>query len=304
MHVATLLTNPARADLAPALVETLRRAWDGDGAVWLAPDAACEFGIPSRPEDLARMSDELRARGVDVVVQPAMGRRKRMFLADMDSTMIAQECIDELAQLAGVADLVAPITARAMNGEIAFEGALRERVALLRGQDAAIIDRVWEERITMAPGARTLMATLRDQNVQTILVSGGFTAFTARVAEVLGFDEHHANRLLAGGGPAGGDRGGADPGAGCQARKAAERDGGTAFRRVGGAGGGGWRQRPGDARGGGHRGRAAREAGGGGGGAAQDRPLRPDGAAVCPGLFAGGVRHPAAAGASSRSRSR
>jgi phosphoserine phosphatase len=127
-------------------------------------------------------------------------RRKRLLLADMDSTMIRQECIDELADMAGVGAQVAAITARAMNGEIGFEGALRERVGLLAGQPEAIIDRVLAERITAMPGGRTLVATMKAHGARAALVSGGFTAFTARVAVMLGFDEHRANRLLAEGG--------------------------------------------------------------------------------------------------------
>ena len=118
-----------------------------------------------------------------------------MLLADMDSTMIRQECIDELAALAGVGDRVAAITARAMNGEIGFDGALRERVALLEGLDAAMIDRALRERITLMPGGATLVATMREAGAHCALVSGGFTAFTGPVAARLGFDSHRANGL-------------------------------------------------------------------------------------------------------------
>uniref|UniRef100_UPI00273DEAEC phosphoserine phosphatase SerB n=1 Tax=Roseitalea sp. MMSF_3504 TaxID=3046716 RepID=UPI00273DEAEC len=126
----------------------------------------------------------------------ATGRRKKMLLADMDSTMIGQECIDELAAEAGIKDKIAAITARAMAGEIAFEGALRERVALLEGLPATVIDHVIASRIALAPGARELVATMRANGAWCALISGGFTDFTARIAEQVGFDEHRANRLV------------------------------------------------------------------------------------------------------------
>ncbi len=126
---------------------------------------------------------------------PAAGREKRLLLADMDSTMIEQECIDELAAEAGVGVLVAAITARAMDGRVGFEGALRERVALLEGLDVATIDRVLAERISVAPGGAVLVATMRAGGARAALVSGGFTAFTGAVAVRLGFDEHRANVL-------------------------------------------------------------------------------------------------------------
>jgi phosphoserine phosphatase len=133
---------------------------------------------------------------VDLVVQPIEGRRKRLLLADMDSTMIGQECIDELAEVAGVGDRVKDITARAMNGELDFEGALRERVALLRGLDSAVIETVLRERITFTPGGRELIATMKAAGGRAVLVSGGFTAFTGHVASALGFDENRANTLI------------------------------------------------------------------------------------------------------------
>ena len=135
--------------------------------------------------------------GFDLVIQPTLGRRKAVLLADMDSTMIQQECIDELAAEAGVGPRVAEITARAMNGELNFHEALIERVGLLAGLDERIVQKVLDERITLAPGGQALVATMRAQGAYTALVSGGFTAFTSRIAKVLGFDEHRANALLA-----------------------------------------------------------------------------------------------------------
>jgi phosphoserine phosphatase len=196
MFMVTLLTSPAAPALDPALVVSLRNAWGGGEAVWLAPDEAAEFSVPAVPEGRWDLWAELQRMGVDMVVQPAAGRRKRMLLADMDSTMIRQECIDELADMAGVGAEVAAITARAMNGELDFEGALKARLALLTGLDAGVIARVLAERITFMPGGRALVATMKANGGYAALVSGGFTAFTGPVAEALGFDEHRANELL------------------------------------------------------------------------------------------------------------
>jgi phosphoserine phosphatase len=135
-----------------------------------------------------------------MVVQPSEGRRKRMLLADMDSTMIRQECIDELADAAGVGARVKEITARAMNGELDFEGALTERVGLLKGLPETVIAKVLDERITLMPGGPALLATMRANGAYAALVSGGFTAFTQVIAAKLGFDENRANTLLAEGG--------------------------------------------------------------------------------------------------------
>ncbi len=197
MFVATLLTNPAAPSLGPALVESLRNAWGGVEIVWLNPDEAAEFAVPNMPDNRWDVWADLQQMGVDLVVQPSEGRRKKMLLADMDSTMIQQECIDELADEAGVGERVKDITARAMNGELDFEGALIERVGLLKGLDEAVIDQVLNTRITLMPGGRELVSTMRANGGYAALVSGGFTAFTARVAELLGFDENRANTLLA-----------------------------------------------------------------------------------------------------------
>ncbi len=196
MHIVTLLTSPATPRLDPALVDSLRNAWGGGTAQWLAPDEAAEFPLPERPGNFWQVWETLQEMGVDLVLQPAEGRRKRMLLADMDSTMIEQECIDELAAHAGVGGRVAEITARAMNGELNFEAALKERVGLLKGLDSSAIETVLKERITLMPGGCELVATMRAAGAHTVLVSGGFTAFAAVVAERLGFHEFRANRLV------------------------------------------------------------------------------------------------------------
>jgi phosphoserine phosphatase len=176
-------------------------------ASWLAPGLAADimFGKPANqagaPEGLPKkLSRELRgivgAAPVDVVVQPHAARRKKLLVADMDSTMIGQECIDELADYAGLKNRVAAITARAMAGEIAFAPALRERVALLQGLPISTIDKVIAERIRPNSGAATLIDTMRANGAYTCVVSGGFTAFMAPLAKTIGFDEYHANTLL------------------------------------------------------------------------------------------------------------
>ncbi|MCZ4352925.1 phosphoserine phosphatase SerB [Roseovarius aestuarii] len=194
MFIASLIASPG--GLTPALVENLRNAWGGGSAQWLAPDEAAEFALGDMPANLWDVWADVQGMGVDLVVQPAEGRRKRMLLADMDSTMIQQECIDEMAEEAGVGEHVRDITARAMNGELDFEGSLVERVALLEGLPESVIDRVLKTRITFMPGGKTLLATMKAHGGHSALVSGGFTLFTARVADALGFDEHHANRLV------------------------------------------------------------------------------------------------------------
>ncbi|MES2846823.1 MAG: phosphoserine phosphatase SerB [Pseudomonadota bacterium] len=196
MFIATLLTDPARPILDRATVETLRNAWGGGDAAWLDPGVAAEFPLADMPANRWQVWDGMQSLGVDLVVQAAAGRRKRLLLADMDSTMIRQECIDELADEAGVGALVANITARAMNGELDFEAALRERVALLKGLPVGVISRVIHDRITLMPGGRELVATMKANGGHAALVSGGFTAFTAKIASVLGFDENRANTLL------------------------------------------------------------------------------------------------------------
>ena len=196
MFTVVLLTSPMNAALDPALVESLRNAWGGGDAIWLAPDEAAEFVVDQVPGNRWEVWKDCQAIGVDMVVMPTEGRRKKMLLADMDSTMIQQECIDELADEAGVGPRVKDITARAMNGELDFDGALRERVGLLAGLDVGVIDKVLAERITMMPGGKALVATMKAQGGHAALVSGGFTAFTAQVAAELGFHENRANTLL------------------------------------------------------------------------------------------------------------
>lgn len=195
MFTVTLLTNPETPVLERVTVESLRNAWGGGEARWLDPGVAAEFDLGTVPANRWEVWEGLQALRVDMVVQRAEGRKKRLLIADMDSTMIRQECIDELADEAGVGARVAEITARAMNGELDFEGALRERVGLLKGLPEAVIDQVLRDRITLMPGGRVLLATMKAQGAHAALVSGGFTAFTSAVAGWLGFEENRANTL-------------------------------------------------------------------------------------------------------------
>src|SRR6516165_10302299 len=208
--VATLISNPAAPSLDAAAIERARRALPSAQApVWLDPGIAADIPFAGSQEHKEAngkraLADRVRAAlaGIeaDVVLQPMSGRRKRLFLADMDSTMIGQECIDELADYAGVKPQVAAITERAMRGEIEFAPALRERVALLKGLPATTVDEVIVKRIRLTPGARTLVATLRKNGVYTCLVTGGFTLFTQRIAALIGFHENRANTLIVDGG--------------------------------------------------------------------------------------------------------
>jgi len=197
--VATLISHPSARALSPSLANMASQAVEATGERWLAPGIALDLMLPagasaSLAEGTLRAA--IAALPVDVVVQPAEGRTKRLLIADMDSTMIDQECIDELADEVGVKAHVAAITARSMNGEIAFEPALRERVALLRGLDVSVIDRIIASRLTLASGGPALVATMRARGAWAALVSGGFTLFTGPIAAKLGFDEHRANRLV------------------------------------------------------------------------------------------------------------
>lgn len=196
MFTVALLCAPTTQTLDPALVESLRNAWGGGDAVWLAPDEAAEFVIAQMPANQWEVWADLQSMAVDLVIQPTEGRRKTILLADMDSTMIEQECIDELADEASVGDHVRDITARSMNGELNFDAALIERVALLAGLNETVIASVLANRITLMPGGKTLVATMKANGGYAALVSGGFTAFTQSVAAQLGFDENRANRLL------------------------------------------------------------------------------------------------------------
>ncbi|TCV65451.1 phosphoserine phosphatase [Neorhizobium sp. R1-B] len=197
--VATLIAHPSNPVLTSKLGEQAAEAAKASGLYWLADGVACDIALRDDTDPRAAEAN-LRAvitgAPIDVVVQEAETRRKKFLIADMDSTMIGQECIDELADVVGLKDKVSAITARAMNGEIAFEPALRERVALLKGLPITVVDDVIAQRITLTSGGPQLIATMKAKGFYTALVSGGFTVFTSRIAETLGFDENQANILI------------------------------------------------------------------------------------------------------------
>ena len=198
--VATLICNPADPALDSTVVDGARAILPSPGAAqWLFDEVAVDIPF-SGSDDIRQIENRLReARGdlpIAIVVQPQAFRRKKLFLADMDSTMIGQECIDELADFAGLKAHVAGITERAMRGEIEFEPALRERVALLKGMPVSVVDEVLAKRITPTSGGRELVMTMRAHGAYTCLISGGFTLFTNAVAAMIGFQENRANELL------------------------------------------------------------------------------------------------------------
>jgi phosphoserine phosphatase len=199
--VATLICNPANPALDSTIVDGALAVLPSAGKPqWLFDEVAIDIPFESKEEVHAIEARLRETRGdlpIDIVVQPIIARRKRLFLADMDSTMIGQECIDELADFAGLKEHVAKITERAMRGEIAFEPALRERVALLKELPVSVVDEVLKNRITITPGGRELVMTMRAHGAYTCLISGGFTLFTNAVAARIGFQENRANELVA-----------------------------------------------------------------------------------------------------------
>ncbi|MGO7584980.1 phosphoserine phosphatase SerB [Rhizobium ruizarguesonis] len=201
--VATLVANPSNPVLTPEIAEQAAKAVNASGLYWLADGIACDIALRDGTDVQtaeANILAVISSAPIDLVIQEQETRRKKLLIADMDSTMIGQECIDELAAEVGLKDKVATITARAMNGEIAFEPALRERVALLKGLPISVVDEVIAKRITLTPGGPDLIATMKSKGHYTALVSGGFTVFTSRIAATLGFDENRANTLLEDGG--------------------------------------------------------------------------------------------------------
>lgn len=198
--VLTAISAPARPVITSDLVAKIQSLIKVDHTIsWLMQDVAVDFIIPEHP-DFANLQAEVKialaGTPVDLALQPVEGRRKQLLLADMDSTMIQQECIDELADEVGLKDSVSSITARAMRGEIDFEPALKERVTLLKGLDLSVVDKLFENRITYTPGGKTLIQTMKANGAYCALVSGGFTHFTCRVRAELGFDEDRANLLI------------------------------------------------------------------------------------------------------------
>lgn len=200
----TLIADATKEPLSEAFVEGMALSLRHKGCQplhhqWLAEGEACDLFVEAMPLPAldAMVAEILADQPVDAVVQEQKARRRRLLISDMDSTLITVECIDELADFVGKKHEVAAITERAMNGELLFEAALRERVALLAGLPTAALQQCYDERVTFMPGARTLMATMKAHGAYGIVVSGGFTFFTGRVRQALGFDEDHANVLEA-----------------------------------------------------------------------------------------------------------
>jgi len=190
----TLVLTAALGALDDGSVKTVS-AVAGVSPHWLAPGTACEFRI-SDPALVEKVRNALAGAPIDANVVPLDRRRKRLLIADMDSTIIGCECIDEIADFAGIKPQIAAITERSMRGEIPFESALRERVSLLKGLPQNTLDRVFVERVRLNDGARILVRTMAEFGATTALISGGFTFFTSRVAEAAGFATHQANELI------------------------------------------------------------------------------------------------------------
>jgi phosphoserine phosphatase len=195
MSVLCLIANPAEPALDSKIVQAIQHETGGE-INWLHQRIACEIISPQEAGSAAIARQALSGRPVDVALIPHTNRRKKILVADMDSTMIDQECIDEIADAVGIKAEVAAITARAMNGELDFAEALRTRVALVKGLDRKIIEEIRRERITLAAGGRALIQTMKAYGAYCSLVSGGFTFFANYYAERIGFDEAIANTLV------------------------------------------------------------------------------------------------------------
>ncbi|MBB2203248.1 phosphoserine phosphatase SerB [Gluconacetobacter tumulisoli] len=196
-HTLTLVARRDATTLTDAQVRAARDMVKGGAPVILSPGEAVDIPCPAPGPGMPTL-DTIRAvfgpRHVDTLLTRSRGRRKGLLVADMDSTIVANETLDDLAAHAGIGERIAEITRRSMNGEIDFESALRERVGLLKGLPASLLDTAWKD-VRLNEGARELVATMRARNAHTALVSGGFTFFTGRVAALCGFSEHHANVL-------------------------------------------------------------------------------------------------------------
>ena len=194
-YVLTLVANRAATSLTSGVIGHVREVVGGGGEpVTLSPGEAADIPLPAVP-DMEAVRAALDGAPIDAIATEAASRRKRLLVADMDSTIVTGETLDELADFAGLKPRIAAITARAMNGELDFKAALRERVAMLRGLPVDALERTWD-RVQLTPGARELVATMRAHGAVAALVSGGFSFFTGRVAQLCGFDLHRSNVLL------------------------------------------------------------------------------------------------------------
>ena len=193
-EILTIVAQREATSLTPAILNQIRNAIRGAPPVVLSPGEAADIPL-SVPLDRIALRDAIGGNQIDAIVTKARGRRKALLIADMDSTIIQGETLDELAAFAGLSERISAITARAMNGELDFKSALRERVAMLKGLNLDALEKTWQQ-VRLTPGARELVATMRSKGALTALVSGGFTFFTGKVAAQLGFDIHRSNTLL------------------------------------------------------------------------------------------------------------
>ena len=195
MYAVTLLCNPSQPILTKKLISRYYSIFEGSSFLWLRDGIAVEIKTPVFPRDFQKYRISLQELNIDSVLQKDESRKKKLLIADMDSTIIDQECLDELATEVGFEKEVKQITRAAMKGEINFEAALRDRVSYLKGTSTSTITSVLNNRISIASGAQTLLATLKKNNVYSALISGGFTHFTSHIAAELGFDKHMGNQL-------------------------------------------------------------------------------------------------------------
>lgn len=193
-YVTTIVACREAVSLSPAIVNHIRNALRGAPPIVLSPNEAVDIPMAA-PPDAETVLAALEGRPIDAITVKTRARRKALLIADMDSTMIQGETLDELAGFAGIGEQIAAITQRAMNGEIDFKDALRERVGMLRGLPLDALEKTWR-RVRLTSGGRELVATMRARGALTALVSGGFSFFTGKVAAELGFDTHRSNTLL------------------------------------------------------------------------------------------------------------
>jgi phosphoserine phosphatase len=197
MYTVSIFANPEIPFLSPEIVQPVFDNWKPISQIrWLMIGVACEFDVLNYPRDFEFYWNEFQKLSVDLVIQPTIGRQKKVLIADMDSTIIQQECIDELASEFGVGEQVSVITRKSMNGELNFENALRARVHLLKGAPFSLIEKVLKNKISLVPGVRRLLATMKHNGAYCALVSGGFTVFSEAIQVDLGFDESRANVLI------------------------------------------------------------------------------------------------------------
>ena len=197
MYTVTIISNPNVSLLDLGVIKKVLNHFEiSKNFKWLMPKVAAEFEIPAVPVYFEEVWRAYQNKEIDLTIQRSIGRKKKVLIADMDSTMIHQECIDELAFVYEVGEEVSNITQKSMNGDIGFEDALRERVALLKGMKTSAVEEVLKNRISLVPGGKFLVNTMRHSGCYTALVSGGFTLFANFIGHELGFNEVRANELL------------------------------------------------------------------------------------------------------------